>query len=999
VNRIIRACAAGLAASLLAGSMFSAMTATEQLPTEFPGVSRRIARGATHQYRVTLSGNTFLELVVEQRGVDLLVQTRDSAGRDIAEFDDRAGSDGQERASIVADVDGVYTFGVTTSPLATDGGAYSIRIESRRPATDADRVWQQSRRLRTEAARLSRAGRFSEARPLVDGALSASLNVRGPGDRDVALLNLQLADNALARRDDAGARMLAERAAAIFDAEGPDELYSVRTKSLLAIVHQHAGERSEAEALLDAARAGVERRLSPAHPWYVECLTTEANLRLDAGDYDGAEALDRRAMAILERAGTSGGTAYSALLHNLAEVDRQHGDILGAEQLLLHALAIEEQVEGPRSYRVTTTLQNLAITARARGDYRQALDFDTRALFMREALVGPVHAEIAPLLNNLAVLYRSMGDEAHARPMLFRALAIREATVGPYHRGTLNTVGNIARSYTISGDIPRAIEYERRADAIVEQQLALNLAIGSERQKIAFVRSVAERSDRTISLHLRQAPHDPEAAALATLVVLQRKGRAQDAMADVFAAVRGRTVRSVDRADLDRLNDVRRRFAERALGGAPGVAAAANREALTSLQAEAERLESSLSAHSGEFRAQAQPISVAAVQAALPADTALIEYAVFRPFHPEASTASAEYDPAHFAAYVLRRGRPAIGVDLGKAAPIDAAVSSLRDLLRDSASPEAEVQARAARVFDLVMRPLEPLLEAAARIVISPDGSLQFLPFEALVGPDDRYLIEHVAVSYVTSGRDLLRLRVPREPATAPVVVADPAFGDAPPSAGRVYFTRLAGSDSEARTIKGLFPEARLLTGAAANKVNLRQIRAPRILHIASHAFFADADAPIAAQGNPLLRSGIALAGVNRLPDGRAAGVLTALEASGLNLWGTALVTLSACDSGVGEVRNGEGVYGLRRAFVLAGAQTLVMSLWPVSDYVARDTMVAYYNALRKGAGRGDGLREVKLAMLKRASRRHPYYWAAFIQSGAWTPLGDATASGEERSR
>jgi CHAT domain-containing protein len=128
------------------------------------------------------------------------------------------------------------------------------------------------------------------------------------------------------------------------------------------------------------------------------------------------------------------------------------------------------------------------------------------------------------------------------------------------------------------------------------------------------------------------------------------------------------------------------------------------------------------------------------------------------------------------------------------------------------------------------------------------------------------------------------------------------------------------------------------------------------------------------------------LAGANLARD-RHENILTALEASGLNLWGTKLVTLSACDTGIGEVRNGEGVYGLRRAFVLAGTETLVMSLWPVSDSVSRETMVTFYSGLRAGLGRGDALRQAKLAMLKRRSRQHPFYWASFIQSGEWASL------------
>jgi CHAT domain-containing protein len=131
----------------------------------------------------------------------------------------------------------------------------------------------------------------------------------------------------------------------------------------------------------------------------------------------------------------------------------------------------------------------------------------------------------------------------------------------------------------------------------------------------------------------------------------------------------------------------------------------------------------------------------------------------------------------------------------------------------------------------------------------------------------------------------------------------------------------------------------------------------------------------------------VALAGANLPGEAHGDGILTALEAAGLDLWGTSLVTLSACDTGVGEIRTGEGVYGLRRAFFLAGSETLVMSLWPVSDAVTREVMTAYYGGLKDGLGRGDALRRAQLAMLARKSRQHPFYWASFIQAGEWANL------------
>jgi CHAT domain-containing protein len=186
---------------------------------------------------------------------------------------------------------------------------------------------------------------------------------------------------------------------------------------------------------------------------------------------------------------------------------------------------------------------------------------------------------------------------------------------------------------------------------------------------------------------------------------------------------------------------------------------------------------------------------------------------------------------------------------------------------------------------------------------------------------------------------------------------------------------------------------------------------APRILHIATHGFFLedpaaggespDSTTPQTASRrkariklsieNPLLRSGLALSGAN-LSKGGGEGILTALEASNLNLWGTKLVTLSACETGVGEVKDGEGVYGLRRSFFLAGSEALVMSLWSVSDQVTREMMTAYYTGLKQGLGRGEALHQAQLAMLKRKGREHPFYWASFIQSGDWTSFSERPA-------
>jgi CHAT domain-containing protein len=371
------------------------------------------------------------------------------------------------------------------------------------------------------------------------------------------------------------------------------------------------------------------------------------------------------------------------------------------------------------------------------------------------------------------------------------------------------------------------------------------------------------------------------------------------------------------------------------------------------------------------------------------------------------------------------------------------------------------VNQRARAVDELLMRRVRALVGDARHLLLSPDGALNLIPFAALVNEQNRYLVEDYSITYLTSGRDLLRLQTSAESRQGPVVVADPLFDTstatpasssasaAPPSAAaspantaattaapppqnrrsadlaRVVFPPLPGTKGEAAALGAIMPGARMLTEAQATEAAIKRVSGPSVLHIATHGFFLpdqpqavaagdargillSSDTHVRVEGeNPLLRSGLALAGANRGQGGDGEdGVLTALEAAGLDLWGTKLVVLSACETGVGEVRNGDGVYGLRRALVLAGSESQVMSLWQVDDAATRDLMVAYYKRLRAGEGRTEALRQVQLEMIRnarrdeggqsralssdarpRADRSHPFFWAAFIQSGEWRPM------------
>ena len=365
----------------------------------------------------------------------------------------------------------------------------------------------------------------------------------------------------------------------------------------------------------------------------------------------------------------------------------------------------------------------------------------------------------------------------------------------------------------------------------------------------------------------------------------------------------------------------------------------------------------------------------------------------------------------------------AIGVaDLGTKETIDAAVGRLlAALTRPDTDP-----VRPARELDrLVMAKVRPLVGARRRLWLSLDGELQLVPFAAL-HDGQGYLVDRYELGYLSSGRDLLRpesAESARRGPTEAVLLVDPAFG-APPAlaAAQLGGSRrergllpasippLPGTRAEAEAIRKLVPTARVLSGAEATEPALLGLVAPDILHVATHGvFLADPAAPAGgarglhlvstavgapAAKNPLVRSALLLAGAgapalraSEAPDGPD-GVATALEVAGMNLWGTELVVLSACDSGRGAVRLGQGVYGLRRAVLVAGAETLVTSLWRVDDEVTEKLMTRFYEGLLSGRGRLESMGLAARAI--RLGHPHPYYWAPFVVMGRTDPLRPA---------
>jgi CHAT domain-containing protein len=376
------------------------------------------------------------------------------------------------------------------------------------------------------------------------------------------------------------------------------------------------------------------------------------------------------------------------------------------------------------------------------------------------------------------------------------------------------------------------------------------------------------------------------------------------------------------------------------------------------------------------------------VQQRIPQGAVLLEMVKYRPTDPRNPKQGAE----RYGTYVIRPSGEPDYVDLGEAGQIDKLVGEFRAAL--STPERLAFRDLGRRLDEVIMRPVRGKLGNATTLYVAPEGSLNLVPLGALVDEKGAFLLERYTINYLASGRDLLHLGRAESARAPSLIIADPAFDQqasvTPAQAGVQQFRsrdfrstryeRLPGTAAEAQTLKRVLPDAAVLTGTAATETAAKKVAGPRILHIATHGFFLD-DLPGESE-DPMLRSGLVFAGVNALSSGADDGVLTALEASNLDLRGTRLVVLSACETGLGEVKNGEGVFGLRRAFVVAGAETLLMSLWQVADDATKDLMTSYYARLAKGEQRTEALRQAQLTLLKDEKTRHPFFWAAFISSG-----------------
>jgi CHAT domain-containing protein/Tfp pilus assembly protein PilF len=1039
-------------------------------------IERELSGQQEHRYLIQIAEGQYTRVVLDQRGVDAVVELLSPEGKLILEFDNETRVQGEEKVEFVTTATGNYQLLVKAKYPRLASGRYQIQLTETRAAAENDRLLDEARRLDANIWQVMAAKQMKEGFEIGKRALALQERALGSDHPDLlyTLFMLGVVNRFLGDYETAEAFYKRGLNLAQKNLE-PDHPFIARFLYNLAYNYGQKGEYARAESLYEQALAIREKALGADHPIVANILTEYALLLITMGDYTRPESMLQRALHISERVFDDDHVDVVRALNYLGVFYASRGDYLSAEPLFQRTLASWERTFGPDHGWVALGLENLGGLYLNMGEYDRAEPLIVRAVSIQEKNNGPDHPDTLSDKANLALLYYKRGDYGKAQASYITLLPVIEKVLGPTHPLLGFHLGKFARVSMALGDLLKAeslysralpiieaysgangpdladalmglsqlsvnrgnfsaaVSYQSRAGAIVEHNLDINLAVGSERQKFAYLVTLPEQMSQAISLHVRFAPNDATARDLAVTAVLQRKGRVQDTLARSFDSLRSR-FNPEDQSLLDDLNKVTARLARLVLSG-PADAAPDQQKEIRNLEGQREKIEAEISSRSAEFRAQKQSITLAGVRDVIPDDATLIEFAVYRPFDPRAADPSHAYGDPHYVAYILRKHREVQWKDLGEAKAVDQDVELFRQALSD---PQRQDVRELARALDQrIMEPLRVLLGDAKQLLISPDGELNLVPFAAMVDEHRHYLIQNFSITYLSSGRDLLRMRVASEAGSKPYVIANPLFGDGPlmvkaslSKAGRgarrrsitsgndlseIYFAPLDGTAQEAQSIKTMFPEASVLTGSQATESALKTVVAPRILHIATHGFFlSTAPATLVSQSanppakayssmqtgstrairasttvtNPLLRSGLALAGANlRHQNEIDDGILTALEASGLNLWGTKLVVLSACNTGIGEVRNGEGVYGLRRAFLLAGAESLVMSLWPASDYTTRELMTGYYRNLKAGMGRGAALRQVQLDMLRHNPKLHPFYWANFIQNGEWADL------------
>ncbi len=822
------------------------------------------------------------------------------------------------------------------------------------------------------------------------------------------------------------------------------------TLSNLAVQCDDAGEFAKAERLYLEAKEIRRQTLSEQSSDYATSLNNLAVHYDLLADFTKSEPLYLKAVEIKLQILGELHQDYMTSLNNLGRHFLTRGELAQAEPRLVKAMELRKQVLGEKHAQYAGSLNSLGLLYQAQGKFEQAEKLFEQAREILKERLGEKHANYSTTLGFLANLHNAKGEFAKAESQYREVLALRQAALGDQHPDVATVRSRLSLSLLHQNKTDEARSLATQAAEVTRRHVDAVASIQSDRQQFATARQSYVALDALLSILVRiGSATDSEYNE-----ILQAKGRVWQRQRDSRETARAVT----QQPELAKLVNELRSLAARRAQLMLNVPSPKNveewRRRLEEVTQQQESLERELSEKSVELRNLRKPVSPADVRSVLPADAVLVD--VFEYLHvltPSVEPSAAMHE-RRLVAFVVRHDVPGVAlVALGPVSPLSRAI----DTWRQSFGKLPEAQAAARLLRQKIWEPLEPHLNGVGLVLLSPDGVVGRFPLLALPGRmPDTYLLEDVSLAVVPCAMALPRMLVedssaPRIEVAGQLLIAANIDYDAaapaptaPPTRkfGRQLaavrgadwkgFTPLAATRGELASIEKLYGDSfgsnglTLLEGTEAREQRFcEEAVRHKYLHIATHGFFAPSalksalhDSEEQARSAPLssstvsqfigyppgLLSGIALSGANRDPEpDREDGILTASEVENLDLRGVQLAVLSACETGLGEVAGGEGQLGLQRAFQVAGAQTVVASLWPVSDTATRTLMERFYeNMLRKENPLGtlEALREAQLWMLREgqdrglvridktaageSKRSPPFYWAAFVLSGDW---------------
>jgi CHAT domain-containing protein/lipopolysaccharide biosynthesis regulator YciM len=933
----------------------------------------------------------------------------------------------QEVVTIRTKLHGAGDWRVTDARLDLE----ELKVRAGLSPEDRQRLLQ-ARILNDKLAGVWQGGGFKAALPLAERVANTYRQLLGKQNRYYARILNNLAGLYWGMGDYQKALPLVEKSRdlrrKLLTENHPDY---ARILDNLAGLYEDMGDYQKALPLYKKARDLYKKLLTENHPDYAKSLNNLAALYLAMGDYPKALPLFEKARDLRRKLLTENHPDYATSLNNLALLYQSMGDYQKA--LPLYKKARDLLNENHPHY--ATTLTNLAVLYHAMSDYPKALPLLEKARDLRRKLLTDNHPDYATSLNSLALLYCDMGDYPKALPLLEKARDLTKKLLTEDHPHYATALNNLAQLYRNMGDYHKALSLlekvrdldkkllsenhphyatsldnlavlvyclkkPKEAAPLAQRALTIKKAFldntftaQSYRQRLDFLQHLKGFLDNFLTVGVEA---DVPCARLYDQV-LAWKGALALRQAEEHLAHDHPGLQTL----LDDLRQVRAGLAH--LARKP--AATSDQQAdwlkrFAALERDKEKLETTLAQKSADFRRafQLRKASTQEVQKVLPAGTALVDFVRYTHSTPPPNGKGRLLYEDRLLAFVVMPDQRPVLIDLGPVTAIERAVQGWRDAV----SQYQALDQAGAELARRVWRPLRRYLGSAHTVLISPDGPVCGLPFAALPGKDaGTYLVEDLAIGYVTSGRQLLELAATkdRQRGSSLLTVGGLAYGrpSASSPATAEPWKELPGTRLESERVARIFREAfpragppRQLQGEAVDAAALKRelppaAKAPRrFLHLATHGYF-EAPAPFrsgrlvpsgdATFGmwrdyytygrNPLVRSGLVLAGANRSP---AQGILTAEEVADLDLRGVELAVLSACDTGRGKEAAGEGVLGLQRSFQAAGARSLVISLWSVNDAATSVLMEEFYTNLWAN-------KMSKLKALQEAQRtvlRHP---------------------------